>query len=167
VGRHRASSTAGTLGRKARAVAAAGLTGLGALAGTGVAHAEPLRPVEAPLVDGTPCTIAASACVSIDGKQAWLIDDGVVVHGPVPISSGGAGKETPRGAFGVEWKNRDHRSAEFNNAPMPYAVFFAPGGIAFHEGNTETSSAGCVRLQRAEAAHFYEYLQVGDRVEIV
>ncbi|MGD9986049.1 L,D-transpeptidase [Pseudonocardia sp.] len=167
MGRHRASSTAGTLGRKARAVAAAGLTGLSALGGAGVAHAEPLRPVEAPLVDGTPCTIAAAACVSVDGKQAWLIDDGVVVHGPVPVSSGGPGMETPRGAFGVEWKNRHHRSAEFNNAPMPYAVFFAPGGIAFHEGNTETTSAGCVRLPRAEAAHFYEYLQVGDRVEIV
>ncbi|WP_234027707.1 L,D-transpeptidase [Pseudonocardia dioxanivorans] len=152
---------------RVRATIAFGLAGLGALGGTGVGSAEPLRPVEAPLVDGTPCTVAARACVSIGAKQAWLLDDGRVVRGPVAVSTGGAGKETPRGAFGVEWKNRDHRSAEFGGAPMPFAVFFAPGGIAFHEGDTRTGSAGCVRLARADAEAFHDFLAVGDRVEIV
>lgn len=118
------------------------------------------------LVEGTPCTVDARACVDIAAKHAWLIDNGKVVRGPVPISHGGPGHETPFGVFKVEWKDRDHRSQEFNNAPMPFAVFFAPGGIAFHEGRLDTDSAGCVRLARDDASAFYDYLQVGDRVEI-
>lgn len=116
--------------------------------------------------DGTPCSSSARACVDLAAGTAWLIEDGHVVRGPVPISQGGEGRETPRGDFAVEWKNRDHRSAEFDGAPMPFAVFFAPGGIAFHEGNLETTSAGCVRLAHDEAAAFFDFLAVGDRVEV-
>jgi hypothetical protein len=64
----------------------------------------------------------------------------------------------------VEWKNKHHRSKEFNDAPMPYAVFFAEGGIAFHEGNLNTPSA--VRLAQAEASAFYDFLQVDDAVQV-
>ena len=49
---------------------------------------------------------------------------------------------------------------------MPWAVFFAPGGIAFHEGRKETPSAGCVRLSAADAEIFFHALQIGDRVEV-
>ena len=115
---------------------------------------------------GTPCSSAARACVQLDTRQAWLIAGGSVVRGPVPISPGGPGRETPRGVFGVEWKHRDHHSAEFD-APMPFAVFFAPGGIAFHEGILSSPSAGCVRLGRDAAAAFFDFLQLGDRVEVV
>ena len=71
-------------------------------------------------------------------SSAWLIADGKVVRGPVKISSGGAGKETPVGhSFRVFRKEKDHKSGEFKlangqPAPMPWAVFFADGGIAFH-----------------------------------
>ncbi|GEL18791.1 L,D-transpeptidase [Pseudonocardia asaccharolytica] len=145
-----------------RAVAAAGLVGVGTLGPVGVGHAA----AEQALVEGTPCTATARACVSLATKQAWLIEDGAVVRGPVPISPGGPGHETPVGDFLVEWKHKDHRSAEFNNAPMPWAVFFAPGGIAFHEGNLTTPSAGCVRLAAAEAEAFYRFLQVDDPVQV-
>ncbi|MCU1625872.1 MAG: ErfK/YbiS/YcfS/YnhG family protein [Pseudonocardia sp.] len=47
---------------------------------------------------------------------------------------------------------------------MPYAVFFAEGGIAFHEGNLNTPSA--VRLAQAEASAFYDFLQVDDAVQV-
>jgi lipoprotein-anchoring transpeptidase ErfK/SrfK len=49
---------------------------------------------------------------------------------------------------------------------MPYSVFFAAGGIAFHEGRQDTNSAGCVKLVREDAREFFEYLQVGDQVQI-
>jgi hypothetical protein len=49
---------------------------------------------------------------------------------------------------------------------MPFAVFFAPGGIAFHEGDLHTYSAGCVRLEHAQAEAFYRFLQVGDPVQV-
>jgi hypothetical protein len=144
-----------------RAALAAGLVGLGAMGTVGTAQAQ--GPA---LVEGTPCTEAARACVDIGGRQAWLVEDGVIVRGPVPISSGGPGRETPKGDFRVEWKNANHRSAEFNGAPMPFAVFFAEGGIAFHEGSLHTPSAGCVRLAYDDAGAFYDFLQVDDRVQV-
>lgn len=116
--------------------------------------------------EGTPCTAAARACVDLANSTAWLIRDGKIESGPVPASFGKKGQRTPAGVFQVEWKNKDYRSAEFNNAPMPFAVFFAPGGIAFHEGNVDSPSAGCVRLNRADAERWFNSLQVGDRVEV-
>ncbi|MDT7670463.1 MAG: hypothetical protein QOC74_3246, partial [Pseudonocardiales bacterium] len=49
---------------------------------------------------------------------------------------------------------------------MPFSVFFADGGVAFHEGTLERRSAGCVRLEMEDAQHFYTFLQLGDKVQI-
>ena len=117
-------------------------------------------------VEGTPCTASAVACVDLASNKAWLIEDGEIARGPVSMSHGGQGKETPKGTFQVQWKDKDHKSAEFNNAPMPYSVFFAPGGIAFHEGNPSNPSAGCVHLAHDDAVAFYDFLAVGDEVQV-
>lgn len=118
------------------------------------------------LVQGTPCTETARACVDLVHNQAWLIHDGQITRGPVLISHGGQGKETPTGTFQVQWKDQNHKSAEFNNAAMPYSVFFAPGGIAFHQGNPRNPSAGCVHLSKDDAVAWFTDLQVGDEVQI-
>ncbi|MHA6795020.1 L,D-transpeptidase [Pseudonocardia bannensis] len=118
------------------------------------------------LVEGTPCTVTARACVDKDARTAWLIHGGRVTHGPVDIGLGADGQETPKGTFTVQWKNKDHRSAEFGGEPMPYSVFFAPGGIAFHEGDPDHPSAGCVHLRYDDAVTFFEDLQVGDEVQV-
>ncbi len=119
-----------------------------------------------PMVKGTPCTVTARACVDLAHNQAWLLHDGKITRGPVGISHGGQGKETPTGTFEVQWKDQNHKSAEFNNAPMPYAVFFADGGIAFHQGNPKNPSAGCVHLSASDAQAWYNDLEVGDEVEV-
>ena len=67
---------------------------------------------------------------------------------------------------------KDHKSGEFrlangDPAPMPWAVFFADGGIAFHAGDPSRSSAGCIRLPPADAQAWFEFLQVGDQVQVV
>ncbi len=49
---------------------------------------------------------------------------------------------------------------------MHYAVFFAPGGIAFHEGPIDHPSAGCVRLETEAASRFFDTLAVGDEVQV-
>lgn len=141
-------------------VVAAVLVVLGGLGPAGTAHAE-----DAP-VAGTPCSDAARACVDLAAQQAWLIEDGTVVRGPVPVSKGSPGHETPTGDFRVEWKNTYHRSKEHDGAPMPFAVFFAEGGIAFHEGSLDSTSSGCVRLGHEDAIQFYDFLQIDDRVEV-
>ncbi|MEV1294151.1 L,D-transpeptidase [Pseudonocardia sp. NPDC049635] len=126
-----------------------------------------------PLVPGTPCSITASACVDLDTQQSWLITDGEVVRGPVPIASGGQGRETPVGhSLRVYRKEASHVSGEFlgaddRPAQMPWSVFFEDGGIAFHGGDPERASAGCIHLDDADARAYFEHLQIGDQVQVV
>lgn len=148
--------------RRVLAIAAAGLLiGVGA-AGTALAD----HGAGGERVDGTPCSAAARACVDLASGRAWLLDDGEVDFGPVQITHGGRGTETPTGDFAVYDKDRDHRSFEFDGAEMPWSVFFAPGGIAFHQGNQNVDSAGCVKLERNDAVRFFTHLDMNDRVEV-
>lgn len=126
-----------------------------------------------PLANGTPCTTTAKACVDLDAQRAWLLDAGQVIRGPVRISSGGAGKETPVGhSLRVYRKEKDYKSQESrlpngDPAPMPWAVFFEDGGIAFHGGDPRRASAGCIRMPPGDARKFFEFLQIGDQVQVV
>ncbi len=123
-------------------------------------------PAPAPAtVPGTPCSVTARACVDLAARTAWLVADGVVRRGPVDVQIGGETDPTPLGTFAVEWKAEAWTSRE-HLTQMPYSVFFAEGGIAFHEGALDTNSAGCVKLVHADAVAFFEHLQVGDEVQI-
>jgi lipoprotein-anchoring transpeptidase ErfK/SrfK len=117
------------------------------------------------LVRGTPCTASARACVDIVGRNAWLFDAGAVVRGPVKIMTGDRDDPTPRGTFRVQWKAEQYTSREYLTQ-MPYSVFFADGGIAFHEGRQDTPSAGCVKLLHDDAVAWFNFLQVDDEVQI-
>jgi lipoprotein-anchoring transpeptidase ErfK/SrfK len=129
-------------------------------------------PVNPNVVPGTPCTKTARACVELATQHAWLIDaTGKVTTGPVPVSSGGPGAETPIGTFAVRWKDKNHFSKESRTpqgapAPMPYSVFFTPGGVAFHGGSVTRASAGCVHLNDADAITFFNTLKVGQQVQV-
>ncbi|SED80300.1 L,D-transpeptidase catalytic domain [Amycolatopsis tolypomycina] len=116
---------------------------------------------------GVPCTITAKACVSLSGKQAWLLDEGKIVYGPVKMLPGKKSDPTPVGKWRVEYKEKMHLSKEFDNAKMPNSVFFAPGGIAFHEGSLSRYSAGCVHLSSAASLKFFTTLEKGDEVQVV
>jgi hypothetical protein len=118
------------------------------------------------VVPGTPCTVAAAACVDLTTQRAWLIDHGKVVRGPVPVHSGGPDRATPQGTFTVSWKDRMHVSREQGGMAMPDSVFFATGGVAFHEGPLARSSAGCVHLRPDDAAAFYTALNRGAQVQV-
>ncbi|HEY1971817.1 MAG TPA: L,D-transpeptidase [Pseudonocardia sp.] len=118
-------------------------------------------------VKGTPCLSNVRACVRLSTRQAWLISDGKVILGPVPITSGKSGERTPVGMHQVLWKDKDHLSQEFDDAPMPWSVFFADGGIAFHTGSLRAQSSGCVHLSNSSAKRFFGFLRVGDRVNVV
>lgn len=120
----------------------------------------------APVFDRGSCPRSADVCVDLDGQRTWLQENGEVSYGPVPSSSGGIGQETPRGSFPVNRKVRHEVSWEFNNAPMPYAIYFTYNGHAFHQGNVATTSAGCVRLNQQDAAHYFANVHIGDTVHI-
>jgi lipoprotein-anchoring transpeptidase ErfK/SrfK len=122
-------------------------------------------PVKPRAVPGTPCTSTARACVDLSANRAWLISGGAVQYGPVSITHGRAGYRTPPGTFKVSFKNINHRSSIYGNAPMPYSVFFN-GGIAFHQGSLTQLSHGCIHLSRAAAQKFFGTLDVGDVVQV-
>ena len=113
-----------------------------------------------------PCPASAHACVDIKAQRAWLQKGGKRSYGPVIVSTGRPGQETPRGMFTVTRKVKDEISYEFGNAPMPYAVYFTNNGHAFHQGTTNVQSAGCVRMNGEAARTFFNYLQPGDKVYI-
>jgi hypothetical protein len=111
------------------------------------------------------CSPRAAACVSTRQRVAWLQHHGRPSYGPVRVSLGRAGHPTPHGTFHVAWKDAEHTSRSYG-IPMPYSVFFAAGGVAFHQGPLDESSHGCVHLGRPAAFVFFSELRRGDRVEV-
>jgi len=136
------------------------------------ARAEPLWPggpdvpgVPALIPTVAPCSEHARACLRLSTNEAWLMDGGRVVYGPTPVSHGKPGFETPPGVFDVDFKKPFHWST-MHNAPMEYAIFY-DGDIAFHVGPVDLQSHGCVRMTEDGARAFFDYLNPGDRVEVV
>jgi hypothetical protein len=119
-----------------------------------------------PVPEVPPCLPTARACVDLDTERAWLVDSAQVVRGPVSIVPGDEESPTPRGTFRVQWKAEVYTSREFL-VQMPWSVFFAEGGIAFHQGDPDSYSAGCVKLSEDDARAFFAFLQVGDQVQVV
>ena len=115
---------------------------------------------------GVPCAATVRACIDLAHNKAWLLRNGSVEYGPVPITSGKSGYRTPVGTFRVLSKERLHLSRAFDNAPMPYSVFFIPG-IAFHQGSLAVPSHGCIHLSKAAAIRFFGSLARGDAVQAV
>ena len=112
-----------------------------------------------------PCSPRAAACIDLSEDLSWLMEGGAVTYGPVWISHGAEGYETPPGVFRVSFKDRDHVSSIYGS-PMPYSVFFNDG-IAFHGGDLNEESAGCIRLDLNDAETYFNMLEPGDIVEVV
>ena len=123
-------------------------------------------PVGTPAMNTGPCPADAKVCVDIDGRKTWLQRNGQTYYGPVSHAPGKPGQETPRGTFYVNRKVKDEVSYIFNNAPMPYAVYFTYNGHAFHQGNLAYESAGCILLNPNDAVTYFNDLQIGDEVFI-
>ena len=112
-------------------------------------------------------TGAARANVSIIvDKNAQLMTvavDGVARY-QWPVSTGLPSYETPNGSFKTFRMEEDHYSKEFDDAPMPHAIFFTKLGHAIHGTNSvnrlgSPASHGCVRLSRANAATLYALVE--------
>ena len=110
---------------------------------------------------------AAQAAVQITiDKSAQLMiverDGRPLYHWPV--STGRSGFDTPSGRFKAFRMERDHFSKEWDDAPMPFSIFFTPKGHAIH-GSLDTknigrpASHGCVRLTPANAEKLFALVQ--------
>ncbi|MGA8957294.1 MAG: L,D-transpeptidase, partial [Pseudolabrys sp.] len=92
--------------------------------------------------------------VTVDGKQLY----------DWPVSSGGRGYDTPSGSFKPFRMEIDHRSDEWDDAPMPYSIFFTKIGHAIHGTYEQRNlgravSHGCVRLSVKNAATLWELVK--------
>lgn len=80
-----------------------------------------------------------------------------------PVSTAKPGKITPTGRFTPGFLSKNHRSSRYNNAPMPYAIFY-DGHYAIH-GTDQTdklgqpASRGCVRLHPDNARILFRMVQ--------
>jgi L,D-transpeptidase catalytic domain len=78
-----------------------------------------------------------------------------------PVSTGAAKYETPSGNFRPFRMEAEHFSKEWDDAPMPHAIFFTPRGHAIH-GSFHTKSLGrrashgCVRLAPENAETLFD-----------
>ena len=114
------------------------------------------------------CPAAATACVDLNDHLTWLQSGGRITYGPVSMEPGppGTRQATPRGTFHVQWKaGANYISIEYH-VPIPYAVFFAPGGVAFHGGSLTTPSHGCVHLDIGSARYYHDHLPTGAEVAV-
>jgi lipoprotein-anchoring transpeptidase ErfK/SrfK len=107
---------------------------------------------------------AASLVAKIDLRsQTMTVSENGIARYRWRVSTARRGYVTPTGSYRAEWLSRDHRSKKYDNAPMPYAVFFN-GGYAVH-GTYEVShlgmraSHGCIRLLPQNAATFFSMTQ--------
>jgi len=66
-----------------------------------------------------------------------------------PVSTGGQGYDTPSGTFKPFRMEIDHTSDEYDNAPMPYSMFFTDTGIAVHGTNEARNLGHAVAWLRA------------------
>lgn len=102
------------------------------------------------------------ANVDISSQTMTVSRNGRVIY-RWPVSTARKGYVTPRGSWRPTRMHRMWRSRKYENAPMPYSVFYY-GGYAIHGTNYVKSlgrpaSHGCVRLHTANAATFYSLVQ--------
>ncbi len=93
------------------------------------------------------------------GAQTMTVSENGFVKYHWKVSTARRGYVTPVGSWSAKWLSRDHRSKKYDDAPMPYAVFFN-GGYAVHATYDlkrlgRPASHGCVRLHPENAAQFF------------
>ncbi len=106
--------------------------------------------------------MAAKADVSVQintGSQTMNVFVDGMHYYSWPVSTGRKGYRTPRGSYRAHRLERVWYSKKYDDAPMPYSIFFR-GGYAIH-GTQHTqflgrpASHGCVRLAPGHARQLY------------
>jgi L,D-transpeptidase catalytic domain len=94
--------------------------------------------------------VSQKMTVQVDGstEYVWL------------VSTGAGGYDTPSGSFRPFRMEKEHFSKEWDDAPMPYSMFFTGDGHAIHgsyhvKSLGRRASHGCVRLAPENAAKLF------------
>jgi hypothetical protein len=118
------------------------------------------------------CLVSAASIGVAEARIAIDVDQSaqrmtVREHGEIVaewnVSTARLGARTPNGRYRPQSMARMHYSTLYNNAPMPYSIFYS-GNYAIH-GTTSVrqlgnpASAGCVRLHPENARQLYALVQ--------
>jgi lipoprotein-anchoring transpeptidase ErfK/SrfK len=98
--------------------------------------------------------ISQKMTVTVDGQReyVWL------------VSTGGQTYDTPSGTYHIFRMEKEHFSQEWDDAPMPFSMFFTPLGHAIH-GSYHVkrlgtrASHGCVRLAPENASLLFDLVE--------
>ena len=98
--------------------------------------------------------VSQKMTVELDGEQLYKW----------PVSTGAPGYDTPSGSFRPFRMEKEHFSKEWDDAPMPYSIFFTGDGHALHgsyhvKSLGRRASHGCVRILPANAAILFALVQ--------
>jgi len=124
-------------------------------------------PTEASLVSVKTAPAASSGgklAITIDiSTQSMTVSDEWSTIYTFDVSTGRKGHATPTGTFHPIRMHQMWYSSKYENAPMPWSIFFH-GGYAIH-GTTDlkhlghVASHGCVRLDPANAKLLYDLVK--------
>ena len=105
-------------------------------------------------VDISISKVSQKMTVKVDGatEYVWL------------VSTGGGQYDTPSGTYHIFRMEKEHFSKEWDDAPMPYSMFFTGQGHAIHGSYHiarlgTKASHGCVRLAPDNAAILFDLVQ--------
>lgn len=106
----------------------------------------------------------AGVVVTVDqaAQRISVAVDGITRY-DWPVSTARWGYVTPNGTYKPQWLAKQWYSTIYDNAPMPYSIFFY-SGFAIH-GTTDyahlgqPASHGCVRLHPEDAALLFELVK--------
>jgi len=110
-------------------------------------------------------TAVSTILITIDKtrQRMTVLVDGSEHH-DWPVSTGLPGYATPSGSYNATSMNEMWYSREWDDAPMPHAVFFTKRGHAIHGTNEvkrlgKPASHGCVRLEPENAATLFDLVK--------
>jgi lipoprotein-anchoring transpeptidase ErfK/SrfK len=117
----------------------------------------------------------ASVLVDVDKstQHMTVFVDGVEKYS-WPVSTGMRGYSTPSGTYSVSSMNEMWYSKQWDDAPMPHAIFFTKKGHAIHGSYDvkhlgKAASHGCVRLEPKNATTLFNLVKAtgAENVQIV
>jgi lipoprotein-anchoring transpeptidase ErfK/SrfK len=125
------------------------------------APAQPKSKSAAVPLDGETAGNGSQILINIDKSQQEMtvFVDGIEKY-TWPVSTGKRGYSTPSGTYTASSMNEIWYSKQWDNAPMPHAIFYMKDGHAIHgtleERNLgKPASHGCVRISRANATALF------------
>ena len=105
--------------------------------------------------------------VDLDARVLSVFRGGYEI-GATAVLLGTNETPTPLGVFPVKWKDADHYSSTYDDAPMPFTMNLTPDGVSIHGTTVEKgyASHGCIGVPNDFARKIFGITAVGTKVYI-